>query len=157
VVRLDPPASLSGRRVIVVEDGPTITHGGMPHGAGWVAAQAAGVREIVDPRAAAVGQIAEVYRRYPHIGRVLPAMGYSAREVADLTATIAASGADAVISGTPADLDALLGLAMPVHRARYDYRDWDEQEDRAEGETAGPRSLARCVDEFLVRRLGRVD
>src|SRR5690606_39092567 len=88
VVRLDPPVSLAGRRVVVVEDGPTITHGGMPHGAGWVAARAAGAREIVDPRTAAVGEIAEIYRRYPHIGRVLPAMGYSAREVADLKATI---------------------------------------------------------------------
>ena len=158
VVRLDPPALPSGSRVIVVEGGPTITHGGMPHGAGWVAAQAAGVGEVLDPRAAAVGEIAEVYRRYPHIGKVLPAMGYSAREIADLKATIDASGADAVISGTPADLGALLGLSLPVHRARYHYRDCrSDQDDRAEGAPAGPRSLAGCVDEFLVRRLGRVD
>ncbi len=161
VVRLDPPASLAGRRVVVVEDGPTITHGGMPHGAGWVAAQAAGAAGIVDPRAAAVGEIADVYRRYPHIGRVLPAMGYSAREVADLKATLAACGADAVVSGTPADLGALLGLALPVHRARYDYRDCqDDLSDRglpAEGEATGRRGLAQCVDEFLARRMGRVD
>jgi len=152
VVRLDPPASLGGRRVVVLEDGPTITHGGMPHGAGWVAAIAAGAGEIVDPRTSAVGEIAQVYRRYPHIGRVLPAMGYSAREVADLKASIAACDADAVVSGTPVDLATLLGLDLPVHRARYDYQDL--QDDR---EADGRQSLAQCVDEFLARRPGAVD
>lgn len=146
IVRLDPPASLAGQRVLVVEDGPTITHGGMPHGAGWVAARAAGVREPIDPRSVAVGEIAEVYVRYPHIGKVLPAMGYSRGELADLKATIVASGADAIVCGTPADLGALLELSLPVYRARYDYQD-----------AAGPDGLAHRVDEFLLRRLGRVD
>jgi predicted GTPase len=79
VVTLEDPAAVAGRRVLVVDDGPTRTHGGMAYGAGYVAAIAAGVKEIVDPRASAVGEIAETFRTYTHIGKVLPAMGYSAR------------------------------------------------------------------------------
>ena len=79
---------MAGKRVLVVEDGPTITHGGMAYGAGYVAASQAGVGEIIDPRLSAVGDIAEVFRRYPHIGKVLPAMGYSAKELGELQATI---------------------------------------------------------------------
>jgi predicted GTPase len=85
-VRLDAPGAVTGRRVLVVEDGPTITHGGMAYGAGFVAASAAGAAAIVDPRACAVPEIAAVYAHHPHIGKVLPAMGYDARQLAALGA-----------------------------------------------------------------------
>ena len=117
-VALDPGPSLAGVRVVVVEDGPTITHGGMAFGAGAVAARAAGA-EIVDPRPTAVGSIADTYRRYPHIGSVLPAMGYGEQQIRDLVATIESTACAAVVSGTPFDLARLLDLSVPVRRARY--------------------------------------
>jgi predicted GTPase len=124
-VRLDPGPELAGVRVLVIEDGPTITHGGMPTGAGMVAARAAGA-EVVDPRPHAVGTLAETYRRYPHIGPVLPAMGYGDAQTRDLAATIAAVDCDAVVSGTPFDLGRLVEIAVPVRRARYDLHELDE-------------------------------
>jgi predicted GTPase len=125
-VRLDDPAAVRGRRVLVVDDGPTITHGGMPHGAGFVAALAAGAAEIVDPRVSAPPAMREVYARHPHIGRVLPAMGYGAGQLAALVETIDRSEADVVVSGTPIDLAALVALAKPVVRARYEFVDASE-------------------------------
>ena len=119
-VTLDDAAAVRGRRVIVVEDGPTTTHGGMAHGAGYAAALAAGA-EIVDPRASAAPAIAALYAEYPQLGPVLPAMGYSAPERAALAATIEASRAELVISGTPHDLASVLGIAKPVLRARYEF------------------------------------
>jgi predicted GTPase len=137
-VRLDMPELVRGRRVLVVEDAPTITHGGMPHGAGFVAARAAGAT-IVDPRPAAVGDIRRVFEAYPHIGAVLPAEGYSARQLADLDATIARAPIEAVVAATPIDLARLIAVAVPVVRARYDYAD------------AGAPTLAELVDPFLAR------
>ncbi|HEX2783515.1 MAG TPA: GTP-binding protein, partial [Ilumatobacteraceae bacterium] len=96
---------ISGRRVLVVDDGPTLTHGGMPFGAGLVAARAAG-GVIVDPRPYAVGSLATVYEKFPHLGPVLPAMGYGDQQLADLVATIAATPCDVVVTGTPIDLAA---------------------------------------------------
>jgi predicted GTPase len=122
-VRLDDPAAVRGRKVIVVDDGPTITHGGMGYGAGYVAAVQGGAGEIVDPRLCAVGDIADVYRKFPHIRKVLPAMGYSDKELADLRATLNASGADVVVAGTPMDLSHLIQLNKPLVRARYDFKD----------------------------------
>lgn len=119
-VRLDDPAAVRGRRVLVVEDGPTITHGGMPYGAGLVAATAAGAATIVDPRASAAPEIAAIYARHPHIGRVLPAMGYGDAQLAALRATIAGAACDVVVSGTPIDLAALLAIDTPIVRARYE-------------------------------------
>ncbi|MER6591110.1 GTP-binding protein [Micromonospora purpureochromogenes] len=118
-VTLDPGPSLAGRRVLVVEDGPTITHGGMPVGAGTVAARQAGVTEFVDPRPYAVGSIAETYAEYPAIGAVLPATGYGDVQLADLAATIRAVDCDAVVIGTPMDLGRLVDLGHPVRRATY--------------------------------------
>lgn len=112
-------SSLVGKRVLVVEDGPTITHGGMPFGAGTVAAQHAGVAEFVDPRPVAVGSIADTYRRYPHIGPVLPAMGYGDEQLADLTATIVASGCEVVVNGSPFALSRVLHLPVPVRDVSY--------------------------------------
>jgi len=137
-VTLEDAAAVRGRRVIVVEDGPTTTHGGMANGAGYAAALAAGA-EIVDPRESAAPAIAALYTRYPHLGRVLPAMGYSAAERAALAATIEASDAELVVSGTPHDLAQLLGLSKRVVRARYEF---------AEVETPG---LWGEIEAFLER------
>ena len=118
-VRIEEVGSLAGRRVLVVEDGPTITHGGLPDGAGAVAARAAGA-ELVDPRPIAVGSLVETYRRFPHIGPVLPAMGYGGRQLEDLAATIAASGAEVVLNASPASLARLVDVGIPVRQVRYE-------------------------------------
>jgi predicted GTPase len=122
-VWVQQPECLSGKRVVVVEDGPTLTHGGMPHGAGWIAATAYGVAAVVDPRPFAVGSIQEVYRQYPHIGPVLPAMGYGSAQMRDLEQTINRSACDLVLFATPMQLPQLLTLDKPTLRVRYDYRD----------------------------------
>ena len=119
-VTLSDGPPLEGARVLVVEDGPTITHGGMPFGAGTVAARHAGAGEIVDPRPFAVGSIAATYQRYPHIGPVLPAMGYGDEQLADLTATIAAVPCDVVVTGTPIDLARIVHIEQPVRHASYE-------------------------------------
>ncbi len=128
-VVLDDPALVRGKRVLVVEDGPTITHGGMATGAGFAAAKASAAAEIIDPRPFAVPEIAQVFADYPHIGPVLPAVGYGPAQQKALADTIAASGADAVIAGTPIDLSARLSALHPVNipivRARYSYADRD--------------------------------
>jgi predicted GTPase len=134
-VTLAAGPDLAGARVLVIEDGPTITHGGMPFGAGTTAARAGGAGELVDPRSAAVGSIAETYRTYPHIGAVLPAMGYGAAQLADLEATIAAVDCDVVVIGTPMDLGRLLAIRQPVRRVTYDSAD------------AGSPTLAEVVRE----------
>jgi len=139
-VRLDDPAAVAGRRVLVVEDGPTITHGGMAHGAGYAAATAQPDVSIVDPRPSATPEIARVYARYPHIGPVLPALGYGQAQQAALAASIAAAQPDVVVAATPVDLAALLDLTLPVVRARYDYAD------------AGEPTLGGLVDAFLDQR-----
>ena len=122
-VRVDDVAAVKGRRVVVVEDGPTLTHGSMTYGAGVVAARQAGVAEIIDPSPVAVGSLADTYRAYPNAVGVLPAMGYGPAQIADLAATIEATDADAVISGTPIDLTRVLSVSKPVVRARYDLRE----------------------------------
>ena len=125
-VRLSDGPSLEGRRVLVVEDGPTTTHGGMAFGAGAVAARQSGAIELVDPRSAAVGSIVETFARYPHLTDVLPAMGYGDRQLADLAATIAAVECDVVVTGTPIDLGRLIDIAQPVRHASYEYADSGE-------------------------------
>ena len=125
-IRLDDPEAVRGKRVLVVDDGPTITHGGMAFGAGYVAARAGGASEIVDPRASAPPSILEVYAAYPHIGLVLPAVGYGPEQVAALRDTIEASVAEVVVSGTPLDLAALTGVSKPVVRARYRFEEVGE-------------------------------
>jgi predicted GTPase len=129
-VQLEPGADLTGARVIVIEDGPTITHGGMPFGAGTVAARAAGVGEIVDPRPYAVGSLADTYVKYPAIGAVLPAMGYGDAQLADLGATVRAAvergACSAVVVGTPMDLARLVDLGAVSRRVTYDLSDVQE-------------------------------
>ncbi|MDW8338598.1 MAG: GTPase [Thermoleophilia bacterium] len=118
-VSLEPGPPLRGKRVLVVEDGPTLTHGGMAFGAGTVAALAEGVAELVDPRPYARGSIADTFAAYPHLGRVLPAMGYSPTMLRELEETIDAADADVVVVGTPIDLGRLLRVRHPLRRARY--------------------------------------
>ncbi|VVB92673.1 Cyclic 2,3-diphosphoglycerate synthetase [uncultured archaeon] len=119
VVTVDKPELIKGKRVLVVEDGPTLTHGGMAFGAGVIAAEKYGAKEVIDPRPHAVGSILRVYEDFRHLGAVLPAMGYSAVQVKELEMTINASDCDAVIAGTPIDLGGLLKLNKPVARVRY--------------------------------------
>ena len=120
-VQLDDPELVRGKRVLVVEDGPTITHGDMPYGAGFVAATQAQAAEIIDPRSFAVDEIAEVYRKYRHIGTVLPAVGYHRTQLQALSETINDADADVVVSATPCDLAALIEINKPVVRARYEF------------------------------------
>jgi predicted GTPase len=138
-VRLDDPDAVRGRRVAVVEDGPTLTHGGMAYGAGYVAALRAGAAEIVDPRRAADPAIAAVYALYPHLGPVLPALGYSPAQLAALARTLDAAEADLIVSGTPVDLAALVPLRKRVVRARYEFAELEEP------------GLGTLVDAFLER------
>ncbi len=119
-VRVSNPEAICGKRVLVVEDGPTLTHGGMPYGAGWLAARHSGAIEIVDPRPYAIGSIRETYRQYPQIGPVLPAMGYGRPMIHELEQTINNAVADVVIVGTPIDLGRFLRINKPVERARYE-------------------------------------
>ena len=121
-VTLDSGPPLAGRRVLVVEDGPTLTHGGMAFGAGTVAARAAGA-VLVDPRAWAVGSIAETFARFPHLGPVLPAMGYGDEQLAELARTIDAVDCDVVVTGTPLDLGRLIETRHPLRHARYELRE----------------------------------
>ena len=125
-VTLRDPAAVHGKRALVVEDGPTITHGGMSYGAGYVAATQAQAAEIVDPRAAAVGEIADAYARYPHIGKVLPALGYHPSQLESLRETINAAAADVVVAATPCDIGALIEIDKPVVRTDYEFAEVGE-------------------------------
>jgi predicted GTPase len=125
-VVLDDPEAVRGRRAIVVDDGPTLTHGGMAYGAGFVSAVAAGAAEIVDPRPFLAPALREVFSRYRHLSRVLPAMGYGPEQRAALRESLDAADADVVVAGTPIDLAALLDLRLPVVRARYTYAEASE-------------------------------
>ncbi len=120
---VDKPEAIRGKRVLVVEDGPTLTHGGMAYGAGWVAAQRFGAAEIIDPRPFAIGSISATYAKYPNTGNVLPAMGYGEKQMRELERTINRSDADLVLIGTPIDLRRLLKLNKPSQRIRYDLQE----------------------------------
>lgn len=138
-VRLDDPQAVRGRRVLVVEDGPTITHGGMAYGAGYLAATRGGAATVVDPRESAGSALRALFASYPHIGRVLPAVGYDSRQLEDLRDTINRAEADVVVAATPIDLAALITVDKPVVRARYEYAD------------AGEPTLGSVIDAFLAR------
>lgn len=142
-VTLDDPAAVTGRRVVVVEDGPTLTHGSMSFGAGVVGARDAGAAAIVDPTPFAVGALADTYKRYPNARGILPAMGYGQGQTRDLEATIRAmvdaGVVDAVVSGTPIDLTRVLTVDVPLVRARYSLR--EQQPGRLEA--ALRRALGR--------------
>jgi predicted GTPase len=118
--------AIRGRKVLVVEDGPTLTHGGMSFGAGWVAARRFGAAEIIDPRPYAVGSIKRTFEKYPTTGTVLPAMGYGLEQMRELAATIERSPADLVIVGTPIDLRRLIEFAKPAVRVQYELEEIGE-------------------------------
>jgi predicted GTPase len=120
---VDNPAAIHGKRVLVIEDGPTLTHGEMAYGAGYVAARRFGAAEIVDPRPFAVNSIAATYRKYPKTGPILPAMGYGQAQIRDLEATIAKADVDLVIVGTPIDLTRILKIDKPSQRVRYELQE----------------------------------
>ncbi len=138
-VTASDPGALRGKRVLVVEDGPTLTHGEMKYGAGTVAARDAGAAEIVDPRPFIVGEIAETFRKYPDIGAVLPAMGYGEQQIADLAATIDRADCDVVVIGTPIDLARVVKIDKPTVRVTYDLDD------------ATARALAERVEGILAK------
>jgi predicted GTPase len=125
-VSLDRPELVAGRRALVVEDGPTVTHGGMSYGAGLVAAGRAHASEIVDPRRWATPALAEVYARYPHMGRILPAVGYDEAQLAALEETMRRADCDVIVSASPIDLAALVDVGKPIVRARYEFADAGE-------------------------------
>ena len=120
---VDDPEKIKGKRVLVVEDGPTLTHGEMSYGAGYVAAKKFGASEIIDPRPFAVGSIVETYRKYTHIGSILPAMGYGEKQIKELEETINRSDAELVIIGTPIDLGRVTKLNKPYVRVRYELQE----------------------------------
>jgi predicted GTPase len=124
-VLVSNPQRIRGKRVLVVEDGPTLTHGEMPYGAGFIAAKTYGAAEVVDPRPHAVGTIHETYLRYPRTGPVLPAMGYSEDQIQDLERTISSVDCDLVLFATPIHLTRILSVDKPTVRVRYEYRDHD--------------------------------
>ena len=122
-VTVDEPELVKGKRVLVVEDGPTLTHGEMKYGAGTVAARQFGAAEFIDPRPFAVGEIKATFEKYPNIGVLLPAMGYSDQQLEDLETTINASGADVVVIGTPIDLRRIVNIKLPAVRVGYDLQE----------------------------------
>ena len=122
-LRMDDPSVVKGKRVLVVEDGPTLTHGGMKIGAGVVAATKHGAVEFVDPRPYLVGKLKETFEVYPEIGIVLPAMGYGEEQLRDLEATIKATDCDAVVIGTPIDLSRIIDIDKPNTRVYYDLQE----------------------------------
>ncbi|MFX0167889.1 MAG: cyclic 2,3-diphosphoglycerate synthase [Candidatus Hodarchaeota archaeon] len=120
---VENPEAIQGKRVLVVEDGPTLTHGEMDFGAGWVAAEKYGAAEIVDPRPYAVGSIKETFEKYTHLSEILPAMGYGDKQVKELEQTIAAVEADVVVIGTPIDLKRVVKIDKPSVRVRYELQE----------------------------------
>jgi len=120
---VDDPAAIQGKRVLVVEDGPTLTHGEMAYGAGYIAARRFGAKEIVDPRPFAVRSIAATYVKYPKTGPILPAMGYGDAQTKDLEETINKSDVDLVIIGTPIDLSRVMNITKPTQRVRYELQE----------------------------------
>ena len=119
-ISVDDPSLIKGKRVLVVEDGPTLTHGEMTYGAGTIAAEDYGAAEIIDPRPFAVGSISETYAKYKHIKNLLPAMGYSREQIQELEDTIRRADCDTVVAGTPVDLRRVIKVDKPIVRVRYE-------------------------------------
>jgi predicted GTPase len=122
-IHVEDVAHIRGKSVVAVEDGPTVTHGGMKEGVGAIAARKFGAKKLVDPRPFAVGSIKRTYEKFPHLGKVLPAMGYGEKQVSDLEQTIAAIDCDSLVLGTPIDLRRIMHLTKPAVRVRYEIRE----------------------------------
>lgn len=146
-VIVSDPERIRGKHVAIVEDGPTLTHGEMPTGAGMIAAKKFEAAAIVDPKPYAQGSLRETYSRYPHIGPVVPAMGYSPRQIADLEATLNAVPCDVVLFATPIQLTRVVSLKHPTVRVRYEYRD--------HGEPTLEQALRRRLPQVFVREPGK--
>jgi predicted GTPase len=142
-ISVDKPELVRGQRVLVIEDGPTLTHGEMAYGSGIIAAQRYGAAEIVDPRSCARGSLIQTFARYPWVGRALPAMGYSNAQLEDLAGTIEAISCDTIIIATPVDLARLIALPKPFCRVRYDL------------EEIGHPDLAEIVAAFVQEHIER--
>jgi predicted GTPase len=140
-------AAVRGKRVLCIEDGPTLTHGGMEFGAGKVAAEQFGAREIVDPRPYAVRSIKATFEKYPHMGKLLPAMGYYPEQIADLEASVRATPCDVVLVGTPFDLGSKLRIDKPAIRVRYEMED-------AQTEPHGPTLRDAVMERLLAHSSG---
>jgi predicted GTPase len=140
---LSNPHLIRGKKVLVVEDGPTLTHGEMTFGAGVVAAEQGRAAEIVDPRPWIVGSIKETYETYPHIGKLLPAMGYDSKQLTDLQRTINGVPCDVVVIATPVDLNKLLKIDKPTVRVRYRLEELPEQDG------ASPTRLERYLEDWI--------
>jgi predicted GTPase len=125
-INVDDPSQIKGKRVLVVEDGPSVTHGEMPYGAGEIAAEKFHAKENIDPRPYAVGSIKELYEKFPHLERILPAMGYSDEQVEELEQTINSCDCDVVVAGTPIDLARVVSVNKPVVRVRYELQEMGE-------------------------------
>ncbi len=136
-IRVDDPSKIKGKRVLVVEDGPTLTHGEMKIGAGVVAARKFGAAELVDPRPYTVGRLTETFEHYPEIGTLLPAMGYGEQQLKDLETTINNTDCDAVVIGTPIDLNRIINIKRPSTRVWYDLQE------------IGSPNLEEVIDEFV--------
>lgn len=139
-LQIQQPELISGKRVLVVEDGPTLTHGGMLYGAATIAAERYGAAALVDPRPYAQGSLAAMLQAYPALTRVLPALGYGSQQLRELQETINATPCDVVLFGTPVDLRRLLSLRHPAVRVRYEVRE------------RGPLTLADILPDPLVKR-----
>jgi predicted GTPase len=138
-ITADKPDLIKGRRVLVIEDGPTLTHGSMPYGAGTIAAKRFGASEIVDPKPYAVGSIKETYKKYTHLGTILPAIGYGEKQIAELKETIDRTPCDVVVIGTPIDLRRVMTINKPTVRVNYELQ------------VLGPISLEQVLEDFLQR------
>ncbi len=139
ILTVDKPELLKGKRVLVVEDGPTLTHGEMKIGAGTVAAQKYGASELVDPRPYTVGELTTTFERYPNIGTLLPAMGYGEQQMKDLEKTIANTPCDAVVIGTPIDLPRFIKIKQPVVKVGYELQE------------IGAPTLKDVLDDFVAK------
>jgi predicted GTPase len=140
-ITVDKPEIIKGKRVLVIEDGPTVTHGNMAYGAATIAAKRFEAEEIVDPRPYAVGSIREAYVQYPHLGSILPALGYGEKQISELKATIDATPCDVVLIGTPIDLRRVMRFAKPTVRVKYELQ------------VLGPVCLEEVIDNFLGRNV----
>jgi predicted GTPase len=138
-IKVDNPSAIKGKKVLVVEDGPTLTHGEMKFGAGIVAARKYGALEIVDPRPFTVGRLKETFKLYPGIGSLLPAMGYGEKQLRDLERTINNTTCDTVIIATPIDLNRIINISKPCTRVYYDLQE------------IGEPNLTGVLDEFVKR------
>jgi len=138
-ITADKPELIKGKRALAIEDGPTLTHGNMPYGAAAIIAQRLGATELVDPRPFAVGSIKEAYKKYGHLGAILPALGYGDKQIAELKETIDRTPCDVVVIGTPIDLRRVIDISKPTVRVKYELK------------VLGPTSLDQILDDFLKR------